>query len=105
MESKKTKEHEIKNPFMMDEQAMGRMMEMPGQVASLMLDTTRKTQEASMAYLRQMEQIQREYFQAMTGVWGQMLPGESKVWDAQIKMVESGFELFDKMMSTGKKAA
>jgi len=108
MDHKKTSketESKLNNPFMPDENLVGKMMEMPNQVTQIMLDTTRKSQEAAVAYVRQVEQIQRDHFQAMTQVWGAVLPGESKLWENQIKLVESGFELFDKMMSAGKKAA
>ena len=91
--------------FMPDQDMMKRMMEVPTQMTTVVLETARKTQEASLDYLRQVEKIQREYIQEVSSVWGQVLPGESNIWDAQNKMVETGFEMFNQMTSMGKKAA
>lgn len=100
MEStKKANKEEIKN-----EELVQRWMEVPTQATQVMVETSKKMQEVSMDYFRQLEKIQRDHFQHMAQVWNTVLPGESRIWDAQIKMMESGFEMFDRMMATAKKA-
>lgn len=101
----KEPESKVQNPFILDAQAVSRLAEIPTQLCSVMIETTQKSQEASVAYFRQLEQIQRDYFKAVTGLWSQVLPGESKLWEAQIKAVENGFEILNKMTGAGKKAA
>lgn len=97
-----SKAFDFKN--MVNEADVTRMMDMPVQAVNLMVETTRKVQEASTEYFQQVERIQREYWQGMTKVMSTALPGESKLWDAQVKMVESGFDMVDRMMAVGKKA-
>lgn len=110
MDSKKTKQTNENvfgdlSQFMPDETMVKRMMEMPAQMTKMVMDHSRKTQEASMDYLRQVEKIQREYVQEATALWGQVLPGEANLWEAQTKMIDSGFDMFNQMMGAGKKAA
>lgn len=102
MENTQVKE----NPFlaMMDEEAVKRSMQMPSQAMDILFDASRKMQEASLDYFRQVEKIQRDYWQGMAKVMNVTLPGESNLWEMQTKMVENGFDMLDRMMSVGKKA-
>ncbi|HEY9843416.1 MAG TPA: hypothetical protein V6D23_23290 [Candidatus Obscuribacterales bacterium] len=103
MENKKNpKENAFKG--IMDEDDFKRTLEVPAQAMDIVLDTTRKVQEASLEYFRQVEKIQRDYWQGMTKLMGVALPGESNLWDAQVKLIENGFDMFDRMMAVGKKA-
>ncbi|MGV3524596.1 MAG: hypothetical protein ACO1RX_10235 [Candidatus Sericytochromatia bacterium] len=88
---------------MMDEESIRRMGEVPTQAFDMMMEAGKKMQEASLDYARQVERIQREYWQGVTRVMGTMLPGESKVWEAQVKAVESGFDMVERMMAVGAK--
>lgn len=79
-------------------------MEVPAQSAKLMIETSKKAQEISIDYLQQMERVQRDYLQSAAQMWSTTLPGESRIWDAQSKMMENGFEMLDRMMAASKKA-
>lgn len=96
---KSTQKSEVKEMFNKQEEIMKKMMEVPTQAADLMVESTQKVQEASISYLRSLEQIQREYVKGMSSVVGTLLPGENKLWDAQVKAIEEGFNMFDRMLA------
>lgn len=104
MDSKKqNKENEFVKGLV-DDEAMKRALDVPTQAFDILVDSSKKIQEASLDYFRQIEKIQREHWQDMTKVMSTVLPGESKLWEAQTKMIENSFDMMDRLMAVGKKA-
>ena len=100
---KKTTQETVQTAAKQGEEMLQKMFEVPNQISDIMLKTGKEMQEASMAYFQSIERIQRQYLHDVGKVWGAMLPGEHKLWDAQMQMLENSYEMFDRMMAVAKK--